>query len=630
MAFDTLTLDQLEIFGMQQDQASVVKKTTMDTLEMKESNNFDLAGLLAAFSPVFIKSYGRGTLATASFRGTGASHTQVLWNGFSINSPMLGQVDFSQIPNSFFNKVELYYGGGSLKETGGALGGSVMLEKKNEWTNKPAIDFAQAAGSFHSLSTTAGISIGSKKFGSDTRIAYRSSKNDFPYYNTAVVPSHEMTQTNANIANTGFTQQFNYRLNRYNELSLTTWNQWNYQDIPPVMTNVDKGGGQKEYLKNFFTRNAIEWNWHKNRNKLEVRGAYFYEDMKYKLQNKPNDDSTGVVTLIDSKNRSESFFGKARYSREFNHAFILVAGTDAVFNRINSNNYSGIKGRNTVSIYTDIVKDFKKRFRLNLLLRAEMADGQLLPVMPLFGVSYRLMKNEQFYLRASVSRNVHLPTLNDLYWSPGGNTKLIPEDAMETGAGLNYRKQFPGMTLSTDINVYASRINNWIQWVPSGFQYWSPQNIAEVFARGLEFSFRVQGKKGNFRYHFFAEYAFTKTTNESPAARGAGYEGRQLIYIPLNSANSFLFVEYKGFHAGWTVYVTGKRNTSLNNEVSDSNTLPAYMLNNVSAGKSWKLKKTRFELRFKVNNIFNVSYQAVLWRAMPGRNYELSFMFHLN
>ncbi|MFZ6002259.1 MAG: hypothetical protein ACOYW3_17230, partial [Bacteroidota bacterium] len=44
------------------------------------------------------RSYGVGGVTTASFRGTGASHTALLWNGINLQSPLLGQADLTQAP----------------------------------------------------------------------------------------------------------------------------------------------------------------------------------------------------------------------------------------------------------------------------------------------------------------------------------------------------------------------------------------------------------------------------------------------------------------------------------------------------------------------------------------------------
>ena len=624
MMFDTLTLEQFEVIALQQDYASAVKKVRMDSMMMREMKTKDLSILLASYSPVAVRSYGNGSLATVSFRGTAASHIKVLWNGFSINSSMLGSVDFSLIPNSFFNRVELYYGGASLTGISGGLGGSVLLENNSEWTKKPSVDIEQLFGSFHSLTTTAGLTVGTEKFGSDTRIFYRSSKNDFPYYNNAVTPPDEMIQENASIMNGGFQQQFGFSINSHNKLTIITWNQWNDQDIPPLMTNVDKGGNQKETLKEFFSRNSVEWRWQKEQNKLVISGAGLYDNMNYRLQLSSVDDTSGTKTLIDSKNKTATYSVKAKYTREFKKGFMLDAGTDAVFERVNSNNYDNLKTRNTINGYGNLVKNFKKRLRLNLLMRFEMTDGKLLPVMPLFGINYRLLKNEKIYLRASISRNYHLPSLNDLYWSPGGNPDLKAEDGMEIEGGANFIKQLTAITIGADFTGYASRINNWIQWVPGDYQYWTPRNITKVFTRGFETSFHLQGQNGHFSYYAYAGYAFTRTTNEKDG------NANQLIYIPVHSANAFLHAGFKGFYLGWNTHFTGKRNTSPDGEDAYLGTVPGYVLNDLSAGKTVKMKLICLDFRFRINNVFNEEYQAVLWRAMPGRNYEISIRFNLN
>ena len=71
------------------------KKITIDSSILMNYSHSTLADLLSENSEIFIKSYGMGGTATPSFRGTGASHTQIDWNGININNPMLGQSDLS-------------------------------------------------------------------------------------------------------------------------------------------------------------------------------------------------------------------------------------------------------------------------------------------------------------------------------------------------------------------------------------------------------------------------------------------------------------------------------------------------------------------------------------------------------
>ena len=107
------------------------QKTIIDSIALRDNVVNSLADVLTQNTSLFIKSYGRATLATASFRGTAASHTQVTWNGMRINSPMLGMVDFSLIPSYFIDDANLYHGATSVGVTGGGLGGAVVLGTKS-------------------------------------------------------------------------------------------------------------------------------------------------------------------------------------------------------------------------------------------------------------------------------------------------------------------------------------------------------------------------------------------------------------------------------------------------------------------------------------------------------------------
>ena len=67
-----------------------VQRTQLDSTVLHDNISLSMADVLTQNANLFIKSYGRATLATAEFRGTSPSHTQVTWNGMRINSPMLG------------------------------------------------------------------------------------------------------------------------------------------------------------------------------------------------------------------------------------------------------------------------------------------------------------------------------------------------------------------------------------------------------------------------------------------------------------------------------------------------------------------------------------------------------------
>lgn len=613
MIYDTLQLLEMEIVSNQLAQTGTTKSSTFDSVAKSSLSVANLSGLLADNSLVFIKSYGRGGLATASFRGTAASHTQVLWNGFQISSPMLGQVDLSLIPNTFFDQAELQYGGSSLEAIPGALGGSIELTT-NPKASSPILSISQMMGSYQTFITTAALNLQTKKLISNTRFAFQFSENDFDYYNNGIPPAEWMKQENASVRNIGFTQQLTYLMSDFQQLSFATWNQWDDRNIPPLMTNVQQGGNTSEYQSNFSSRNVLSWNYHKSKTRVEASAAWFHEELLY-----------------FSRNTTNGYFAKTKLDWEFGKGFLFTAGLDFRLEKVRTLNYKEQKQRVSSGIFARLEKTVWQRLTMDLLIRQELTDGDLLPVMPFFGINYRILPSENFNIRASISRNYHLPSLNDLYWVPGGNENLNPEDAFEIEGGVNYKRIFNSLiTLETDLSLFSSHINNWIQWKPGNHQYWTPENIAQVHARGIEASLQLNGVIKKFEYQLRANYAFTRTTDESDLAKEKGYAGQQLIYVPINNANGFAFISYSGFYVRWSVNYTGERKTTMNDGGDFPDVLPAYWLNDVSLGKMWKMKKFGVEIEGKANNVFNVSYQAILWRAMPGRNVQVSLRFILN
>jgi outer membrane cobalamin receptor len=125
-----------------------MKETRIDSLMILNNINISLSGLLSKNTSIFIKENGRGALATASFRGSAASHTQVNWNGMPINSPMTGMVDFSLIPVYIIDDLSLSFGAASIKNGSGGIGGSVNINNTVDWDNKLSVKYIQGIGSY--------------------------------------------------------------------------------------------------------------------------------------------------------------------------------------------------------------------------------------------------------------------------------------------------------------------------------------------------------------------------------------------------------------------------------------------------------------------------------------------------
>ena len=160
-----------------------VQKTQLDTLVLHENIALSMADVLTFNSSIFIKQYGRATLSTVAFRGTGPSHTQVVWNGMRINSPMLGMTDFSMIPSYFVDDAQLLHGTSSVNVTGGGLGGAVMLATKPAGTQGFGLQYTQGIGSFWTTDEFLRLTYGNDRWQTSTRVVYSSSPNEYSYRN---------------------------------------------------------------------------------------------------------------------------------------------------------------------------------------------------------------------------------------------------------------------------------------------------------------------------------------------------------------------------------------------------------------------------------------------------------------
>ena len=87
---DTLRIKEVQIVGSKVYKKFNETRSEIDSAALAKSSTVRLSELLSQNTPIFIKEYGRGAMATASFRGTAPSHTKVSWNGLDLNSPMLG------------------------------------------------------------------------------------------------------------------------------------------------------------------------------------------------------------------------------------------------------------------------------------------------------------------------------------------------------------------------------------------------------------------------------------------------------------------------------------------------------------------------------------------------------------
>ena len=611
---DTLQLKEFEIKSTYASDNNCFKRVKFDSGFLVNHLNADLSTILSQNSTIFIKSYGNGTLATSSFRGTTAQHTQVEWNGINLNSPMLGQVDLSHIPVSQFDGLEIYYGAAGISHTSGAFGGVINLVTNPDWNNRLDFLAMQSFGSFSTYTTNVNVVAGSSSFQSHTKFNYSSSSNKFPYYNDFL--QETVHQQSASFSLFGMSEELFWKLKDKHLISLKFRYNQDDQNLPPTASNYSTNHVEKLNSNDLFA--VIDYKLVEKKYNLLVRAGFSNQKMHYRL------DST-----FDEFHQYYQWISKTRFTYTGIRNLSIKAGIDFTYDQVLSDGYNGIKTRMTTSFYGEINYNIGKKVKTSLVIRDDLIDGTFLPLVPALGFEFIPWNKTDLSFMLNLARNGRFPTLNDLYWNIGGNPDLKPEKNYSVELGCNFSHKSKDRKFSFDLNLtgYYSWIYQMITWLPasSNSTLWQPENIDEVWARGLEAGANFKWEIHNFTFGFDNNYNFCHSTYQKASSAYDQKIGKQLIYTPVHTLNSTLSIERWKFYLNYNFCFVSGRFTAKDN----LSYMPGYTLSNIILGKNISLNKFVLSLQIQINNLFDLDYQSLADRPMPGINYAFTLKFAL-
>ena len=587
----TVVFDPLTIKG--------VRRTTIGTQEENlhlGGNASNVGDLLTSQTGTFIKSYGLGSLATSSIRGGGGGHTAVLWNNFSIQSPMLGLLDLSSLPASFMEKATLTTGGASALWGSGAIGGVVSLNNENKFKNGLSVDVQSNWGSFGHLNQQLKIRFGRNKWGSATRVFYQQAQNDFRYFIREDLPKRQ--QINADIKQVGVLQSISYKIDDRQKVNAHFWWQKSNRGIPPTTVQNKSVARQKDETY----RTTLDWKFVNHKVVLQARTALFIEDNFYEDEQ----------ILLENLNTFSTSINEVEGDYFLTSKTKIHLGSNYTFTKAKTGNYTNPIKQKRAAIFGAVQHDFEK-WRVSVNARQEWVEEQSSVFVPAFSLEGKLHRN--LLLKGQVSKNYRLPTLNDLYWNPGGNKDLLPETGWSEEVGLHFNTEKKDKENSFEfkygITGFNRTINDWILWATKPNEvFYSAQNVASVWSRGVEQRMTFSFSKKNLKLQLKGGYDYIVSTNEAEAA-SLFDKGEQLIYTPKHQMFGTLSCDYKSYLFRYSHHFTGKT-TTLNEP------LKAYHLGDIHLSKSFEMNRVDLLVFTEIKNSWNANYQVIERRAMPG------------
>ena len=623
-------------------------KTTIDSAALRENISLSMADVLTFNSSIYVKNYGRGTESTVSFRGTSPSHTKVTWNGMRINSPMLGMTDFSTIPSFLVDRAGIYHGSSGLNATAGGLGGLVALSTAPVRNPGLELQYIQGIGSYKTFDEAARLSWSNHNWQLTTRFVATRSANDFKFTNfdkkenildkdNNIIGSFHPEEKNRNGAfhDLHLMQEAYYDSNRGDRAGVAAWWMTANRELPLLTTDYGDASAIENRRREESFRAVASWDHIRAKWKTALKGGVTHTWMAYDYA---RERALGqIVPMTTSRSRVTTIFGLADGEFSPLNNLYLTAGLSIHQHFVNSHdrNVTADDGTTVALGYEEARAELgayiSARWQVNKImgiagvLRQEVMGTKVAPLIPALFLDAKIFQPWNLTIKSSLSRNYRFPSLNDLYFMPGGNPDLKSESGFTYDIAASWDRQFgDSWALTGSLGWFDSYIDDWIIWLPTPKGYFTPRNVKKVRAYGVELSANLMVQPIKEWYlDLNGSYSWTPSINRGEKMSEADESvGQQLPYVPRNSAAITGHITHRrwGLLYKWNFY--SRRHTMSSNDITLSGSLPPYFMNNIALDYTIPVRAFDLQLKIAVNNLFNEKYLSVLSRPMPGINWE--------
>jgi vitamin B12 transporter len=545
-----------------------------------------------------VRANAPGTLATLSVRGAGATRTPVFWNGINLQSPMNGVIDASLLTFWPDDQLEVRYGGQSAAQSSGAMGGSVTLSQGEQTLGTGFSGFVQgAAGSFGQYDGSGRLGYANKKIASQIRAVWQQADNDFWFKKQGLDGQFYPTRQVNNFVHKTDLQQFNLlQINARNTLKTSLWVQNVFRELPPATTEAPRTTWQRDRAN----RALASWEHASDSRVLWItRAAWINDFLSFHLSG--DTDTSRSKQVLLSTERS-STLGKQWAWRAGGTALRQWAQVDGYQDSITWFGQTRLAAHG--------MGEWRKGDRrFSALFRKEWAEAQAAPFTWSLGGQVGLGRVGQ--TRFHFSRNFNLPTLNDRYWKLLGRPELRPEKGYSADLATTLNAQ----AFSLEIRAFQMILDDWILWQPDSTGLFRPGNLRKVWSRGLESGFKWQLSKPDWKVHLSGNLQVSKTTNLEVYDGSESALGKQLPYTSRVSGGLALRVSRGFLSAAYLQQFTGTRYDN------SGNTVRAFQVGNLLCSAA--LWKRRITLDVRLENLWNVQYEIIRYRPMPGRSWHL-------
>lgn len=556
-----------------------------------------LSDWLIRNSAVHIRQYASGTLATIHSLGFGASQHQVVWNGLLLNNSMNGVQDLNLLPMWFLQSNEedtdLNY-----MNTGSNYRIRPDITDKNNVSV-----FSQLTSSQNSV---AGIKLNTK----NTKRAWNvcglitNQKNKIPFFNINEGKKAVLTHAAASLQ--GVQAYYKHALNKRLSIEPALWYVSAKRQIPPSMLQLISRSVEMD--EQFRTTLRLQWS--HQMHQLEWMNAYSYDVIRYH-------DST--ITLY-AHNQSQMRQSQLQWQYSPTRWFRQSAGIRYQLTQARTDRYQGLVHQERWFLqWAPQVILFKKHILLSTVNTLERVTSTS-PQWSSRGL-VQIRYTKHWFSAHEMGRTYRIPTLNDLYWIPGGNTGLLPETSVKYESSIRYSTSNK-FSAEIESKGFYYKSTNLIVWRPSGM-IWTPMNLRASVSYGLINQLQLSYRHKKYAVLQECTYTFNITRVTATYDDTDNSLNKPVPYAPRHRLYSTTIAVFNTHRFIWQQEWVSRRYSSFD----AANSLRAYYVTDIEYRKRISRHRHVLDIGFKVNNALNTSYQTIIWQPMPGRYCSLQLYY---
>lgn len=601
----------------------------------------DVADALHRIPGITLRDYGgAGGMKTVSVRGFGARHTGVSYDGVMLSDCQSGEIDISRYSLDNVGELSLTIGDNDdifipAKQASTPSTLSIQTLRLPSADSRGHVTAQMKLGSFGLASPYVRYEQSvTQRVAFSVEGEYTYAENDYPYTLRNVTLVTEERRTHSRMNQGHGEVNIAWQPTARTLIGGKAYYYDNDRQLPGMVRLYTNLNGENLRERNAFgqmtVRTQLAKNW-----LLKGVAKYNWAESVY-----IDELYAGGVNDASYWQREAYTSAALLYAPDERWAFDYSA--DYAFNNLNGSSWRTVVGKPYRHTLLQSATGRYRNGRLTVLGRLlyslylnDAKEGpsarNMRRLSPSLSLSYRLLADEELYVRASYKNIFRSPTFNESYYYHYGSTDLAPEVTDQVNVGMTMEKggvtkDEGGTHVRVTLDGYYNRLRDMIVSVPYNMFIWSCVNVGKVRILGIDGTLHLTHRlncshqvmvTGNYSY----QRAQNRTNPESP-----NYN-KQIAYMPEHSWAAA--VNYENPWVNVSVHGHGVTPRWPNNDHYEGTMIDGYKEFGVTAYRTFAWGRYQLEGRVDVKNLFNEQYELVGHYPMPGRSWQFSIRFRV-